>query len=109
LFFFQEEDGIRYRNVTGVQTCALPISHARARHLRAAFADAVLAHVEPGLGTGPTAGGGAHLAVLVQMSEPMDAEGIRDHVLTTRSEERRVGKEGVYGGGQESERAQRKK
>ncbi|HJA61073.1 MAG TPA: helix-turn-helix domain-containing protein [Candidatus Brevibacterium intestinavium] len=52
-------------------------------HLRAAFADAVLAHVEPGLGTGPTAGGGAHLAVLVQMSEPMDAEGIRDHVLTT--------------------------
>src|SRR5699024_11330933 len=26
LFFFQAEDGIRYRNVTGVQTCALPIS-----------------------------------------------------------------------------------
>src|SRR5271167_903720 len=25
LFFFQAEDGIRYRNVTGVQTCALPI------------------------------------------------------------------------------------
>src|SRR5207249_6946775 len=24
--FFQEEDGIRDRNVTGVQTCALPIS-----------------------------------------------------------------------------------
>src|SRR5699024_12071968 len=24
-FFFQEEDGIRVRNVTGVQTCALPI------------------------------------------------------------------------------------
>src|SRR5699024_11645684 len=24
-FFYQEEDGIRYRNVTGVQTCALPI------------------------------------------------------------------------------------
>src|SRR5699024_11298021 len=23
--FFQAEDGIRYRNVTGVQTCALPI------------------------------------------------------------------------------------
>src|SRR5450830_1944934 len=27
-FFFQAEDGIRYRNVTGVQTCALPISRA---------------------------------------------------------------------------------
>src|SRR5437867_7153014 len=26
LFFFQAEDGIRGRTVTGVQTCALPIS-----------------------------------------------------------------------------------
>src|SRR5579884_2324186 len=26
LFFFQAEDGIRYGHVTGVQTCALPIS-----------------------------------------------------------------------------------
>src|SRR5690606_40316680 len=29
-FFFQAEDGIRYFHVTGVQTCALPIS---CRHL----------------------------------------------------------------------------
>src|SRR5207249_8755655 len=28
-FFFQEEDGIRDRNVTGVQTCALPICRRR--------------------------------------------------------------------------------
>src|SRR5207248_7123115 len=28
LFFFQAEDGIRDRTVTGVQTCALPISTA---------------------------------------------------------------------------------
>src|SRR5207248_7152723 len=27
IFFFQAEDGIRYRTVTGVQTCALPILH----------------------------------------------------------------------------------
>ena len=27
-FFFQAEDGIRDRDVTGVQTCALPISQA---------------------------------------------------------------------------------
>ena len=27
-FFFQAEDGIRNYYVTGVQTCALPISHA---------------------------------------------------------------------------------
>ena len=26
IFFFQAEDGIRDRDVTGVQTCALPIS-----------------------------------------------------------------------------------
>src|SRR5699024_11882120 len=29
LFFFQAEDGIRDRNVTGVQTCALPILFKR--------------------------------------------------------------------------------
>src|SRR5699024_11423111 len=29
-FFFQAEDGIRQRNVTGVQTCALPISEVEA-------------------------------------------------------------------------------
>src|SRR5207249_8601908 len=28
-YFFQAEDGIRDRNVTGVQTCALPISRER--------------------------------------------------------------------------------
>src|SRR5207249_9501717 len=31
-FFFQAEDGIRDRNVTGVQTCALPILGERPRH-----------------------------------------------------------------------------
>src|SRR5437867_5262303 len=31
IFFFQAEDGIRVRTVTGVQTCALPISHAKPR------------------------------------------------------------------------------
>src|SRR5450755_4990597 len=30
LFFFQAEDGIRYGRVTGVQTCALPISPQQA-------------------------------------------------------------------------------
>src|SRR5690606_40249694 len=42
-FFFQAEDGIRDFHVTGVQTCALPISDAaaaaaRARELVAALA-----------------------------------------------------------------------
>src|SRR5699024_11267643 len=31
-FFFQAEDGIRDRNVTGVQTCALPISGGAPTH-----------------------------------------------------------------------------
>ena len=30
VFFFQAEDGIRVKLVTGVQTCALPIYHGRA-------------------------------------------------------------------------------
>src|SRR6266404_6793891 len=33
VFFFQAEDGIRDKLVTGVQTCALPISCARERDL----------------------------------------------------------------------------
>src|SRR2546429_3647255 len=35
-FFFQAEDGIRDVAVTGVQTCALPISGPRARYSRPA-------------------------------------------------------------------------
>src|SRR5260370_29751327 len=34
-FFFQAEDGIRDSSVTGVQTCALPISDSRQCFLRA--------------------------------------------------------------------------
>src|SRR6266404_8319892 len=34
-FFFQEEDGIRDKLVTGVQTCALPISRRQRLMLRA--------------------------------------------------------------------------
>src|SRR5207245_6637614 len=35
-FFFQAEDGIRDATVTGVQTCALPISVAVAKSIRIA-------------------------------------------------------------------------
>src|SRR2546430_12413938 len=35
LFFFQAEDGIRDLTVTGVQTCALPISSGSGRRARA--------------------------------------------------------------------------
>src|SRR5450830_1230051 len=36
-FFFQAEDGIRDRNVTGVQTCALPICRVSSHELRLAM------------------------------------------------------------------------
>src|SRR5687767_15940374 len=36
-FFFQAEDGIRDKLVTGVQTCALPISEGQHAPLRAAY------------------------------------------------------------------------
>src|SRR6266516_8122850 len=36
-FFFQAEDGIRDRTVTGVQTCALPISAVRGAILTIAY------------------------------------------------------------------------
>src|SRR2546430_14592435 len=41
-FFFQAEDGIRDLTVTGVQTCALPISNDRAGELPAAAVRALL-------------------------------------------------------------------
>src|SRR2546430_6268239 len=48
-FFFQAEDGIRDLTVTGVQTCALPISDALTEGPRLLF----LGRIEPrnGLGT----------------------------------------------------------
>src|SRR5207249_8505763 len=45
-FFFQAEDGIRDRNVTGVQTCALPISVLLVASNHAAFAADAFGHIE---------------------------------------------------------------
>src|SRR5207245_6752415 len=39
LFFFQAEDGIRDATVTGVQTCALPISTSRRNCSRSGFGE----------------------------------------------------------------------
>src|SRR5437868_9361762 len=46
-FFFQAEDGIRDRNVTGVQTCALPISEL-GESIIAAGRGLVAAGLKPG-------------------------------------------------------------
>src|SRR5262249_58428297 len=69
-FFFQAEDGIRDWSVTGVQTCALPIS---ARLPCFAVTGEVLA---------------AELAVDFAAFLELDVQALK------RSEERRVGKEG---------------
>src|SRR5690625_7114333 len=45
-FFFQAEDGIRYGHVTGVQTCALPISGV-GRVLKENNPETVIWSVEP--------------------------------------------------------------
>src|SRR3989449_859560 len=55
-FFFQAEDGIRDVAVTGVQTCALPISHGGRRgHLRLAGARRLPRAVPRLEGAGPSA------------------------------------------------------
>src|SRR5699024_11996592 len=82
--FFQAEDGIRDRNVTGIQTCALPISHHRRRP---GFHRALVAH---GRHSGFYRAGrlpplGFH-AVALAPPLPGKSEDVR-------SEERRVGKE----------------
>src|SRR5437667_8620817 len=78
LFFFQAEDGIRDRDVTGVQTCALPISGS----------------CESGgvLFAGPAGVGKTRLAF--ECLGVGAGRGYRTaHVRANRSEERRVGKE----------------
>src|SRR5207249_8215418 len=91
-FFFQAEDGIRDRNVTGVQTCALPISpdgmttgeqlraiHQRASALLDRSTELFTRRIAPALDQQ-----GVCIATVANLD---DAD--REH----RSEERRVGKE----------------
>src|SRR5690349_23550296 len=83
-FFFQAEDGIRDLYVTGVQTCALPIS--RIAHLLPAYAVAPFAPFMPDVD-----------AMLTMSPSPFAFMcGTTRLVMSTapnRSEERRVGKE----------------
>src|SRR5437879_3443216 len=67
-FFFQAEDGIRDTSVTGVQTCALPISVERAQRLVAAAARG---------GGGRDAGHGAQDPARGHQGAPLCAAGRR--------------------------------
>src|SRR5207244_12533195 len=84
VFFFQAEDGIRDDLVTGVQTCALPISISAAVLL---YGFAFLFGLA---GTTSLPGIATYIG-----SSP---EGTRLALIFARSEERRVGKECRYWG-----------
>src|SRR2546425_2265370 len=81
-FFFQAEDGIRDKLVTGVQTCALPIF------------EVVPVFDEAQLGTA-----GECLLELRAVAGDRQARVVwREHEADDRSEERRVGKSVDLGG-----------
>src|SRR3712207_8191309 len=82
-FFFQAEDGIRDIGVTGVQTCALPISTLA---LQLGVATAAR---RPWIGRQVVGGRAAYLSA----EDDIDELHRRLVQITTRSEERRVGKE----------------
>src|SRR5207248_7937661 len=97
-FFFQAEDGIRDRTVTGVQTCALPILLSQRAPSRVDVA--LTPHV-------PLADLSALRRIAIELPPvdlprvtlPLPAVRVSDGTGgATRSEERRVGKEGRWRG-----------
>src|SRR5205085_5785648 len=90
-FFFQAEDGIRDLTVTGVQTCALPISfgikplYYADDGLTVRFASQVKALLKGGaIDAAPEPAGSVGFLIWGSVPEPF---------TLYRSEERRVGKE----------------
>src|SRR5207248_7775766 len=79
-FFFQAEDGIRDRTVTGVQTCALPISASRSS---CAFAASEIVRRNTN----------GVRACAASRSRSVTTPRTSSVAERTRSEERRVGKE----------------
>src|SRR5260370_15500549 len=85
-FFFQAEDGIRDSSVTGVQTCALPISVPRHRAHRSWRGGIPFLPPTPP----PDAGFRPNILACELVSAFRSSQAVRS---TFRSEERRVGKE----------------
>src|SRR5256885_2910770 len=87
-FFFQAEDGIRDYKVTGVQTCALPISYGTGSGLVTALRDVTI-DFAGGTFTAIMGPSGSGKSTLLQCAAGLD----RIDAGEIRSEERRVGKE----------------
>src|SRR5690606_40006741 len=94
ILFVQAEDGIRYFHVTGVQTCALPISAPGAAGPDAAAAALLrrLAANDPKADTGLVEAAYRLAAEAHAAQQRENGDPYITHPL--RSEERRVGKEG---------------
>src|SRR5438067_10132829 len=84
-FFFQAEDGIRDRNVTGVQTCALPIYTL----VREGFVVLPYTNDDPVVCRKLQDAGAA---AIMPLGAPIGS-GLGIQNVNNRSEERRVGKE----------------
>src|SRR5699024_11972556 len=94
--FVQAEDGIRARNVTGVQACALPISTValcaaaglarEGQRVALVDADAGVRNLDLMLGV--------ENRIVFDMLDVIEGEATLEQALCPRSEERRVGTEG---------------
>src|SRR5205823_6771163 len=91
-FFFQAEDGIRDKLVTGVQTCALPISGVYVRATEICVLTRVQANRQSFIrnAVGPAALGSYAVRTRSGQAASQEADSLDE---LRRSEERRVGKE----------------
>src|SRR5690606_40266652 len=98
-FFFQAEDGIRDFHVTGVQTCALPISRNSSITTRSHATAWARASSRSAVTTTPLPAARPSSLTTYGGPKASSAAAASAGVVQTRSEERRVGKGWVTGGG----------
>src|SRR5207247_8048926 len=103
-FFFQAEDGIRDPLVTGVQTCALPISRFGSLYAHQERAFRALSCGRNVVVTTGTGSGKTEAFLLPIIADVLKAKASGVAGTKARSEERRVGKERRVAGWEGSEK-----